>query len=168
MKARLLIPIALVAAAGLGVWWWFFGGAEIPVTENEARRYLDRIVAAAEKRDFEALCRLNGSVLNCRRALEDACDPMPFDPTKISCKDAVPDKPPTVTTSRYHEKDRPDGTPGRILVVSGVDGLGRPYRSELMVFRENRYNFKAINSVYWSNAFIIEGEEISPEAPFGE
>jgi hypothetical protein len=61
-----------------------------------------------------------------------------------------------VVATRYHEKDTRDGTPGRILVISGTDGTGRPYRSELMVFRENRHHMKAINAVYWSNASVIE------------
>lgn len=164
MKIRLLIPIVLVIAAGIGVWWWFFGaaGAEIPVSEAEARRYLDRIVEAAEKKDLEAVCHLNGAVANCRHQLDRGCDETPFDASKVLCKDTVPKEPPRVESTRYHEKDTSDGTPGRILVVSGVDGLGRPYKSEIMVFRENRYNFKAINAVYWSNAYIIEGDTVRP------
>ena len=157
-KARLLVPLALLATAGLGVWWWSFGGAETPVSEADARRYLDRMVAAAHARDFEALCRLNGAVLNCKRTLDTACDPSTAPPV-ISCKDTVPDKPPSVVATRASPGD---GYAGRILVVRGVDGAGKQYETEVLVFRENRRTFKAINSVYWSSASIIEDEQDTP------
>ena len=162
MKVRLLLPVLLVIVAGAGAWWWFMGGADKAVTEAEARRYLSRIVAAAQARDFNALCRLNGSVGNCRTQLDQGCDETPFDAEKISCTRTVPATRPTVVATRYHEKDTPDGTPGRILVLKGTDALGRPYGSELMVFRENRNSFKAINAVYWSNSHIIEGDKVTP------
>jgi hypothetical protein len=62
-----------------------------------------------------------------------------------------------------------DDTAGRILVVRGMDGAGNPYESEVLVFRENRRGFKAINAVYWSNATIIENEQDVPlrTAPAG-
>lgn len=58
-KSRVLVQLVVLAAGAVGAWWWFFSGAEKPVTEAEARRYLDRIVAAAQARDFERLCGLN-------------------------------------------------------------------------------------------------------------
>jgi hypothetical protein len=164
LKARTFIPLLLVVAVVAGIWWWFFNGADEPVTDAEARRHLDRIVAAAQARDFDTLCRLNGSVGNCQTQLEQGCDDTPFDAERISCTTTVPAARPTIASTRYHEKDTPDGTPGRILVLKGADALGRPYGSELMVFRENRNNFKAINAVYWSNSHIIEGNEVTPGA----
>lgn len=165
-KARLLVLLALLVAGGLGAWWWFFGGAETPVTVADARRYLDRMVAAAEARDFEALCRLNGSVLNCERQLKTGCDQRPFTDPVVSCEDTVPEQPPTVVATRSGPGD---DTAGRILVVRGMDGAGNPYESEVLVFRENRRSFKAINAVYWSNATIIENEQDTPvrSAPVG-
>lgn len=155
-KARLLVPVALLALMGAGAWWWFSGGADIPVTEAEARRYLDRMVAAAEARDFEALCELNGSVLNCRRQLDIGCDDAPATAPEVSCRDTVPDEPPQVVTTRSSPKTSPTDTPGRLLVVRGIDRAGKPYETEVFVFRENRRSFKAINAVYWSNAQIID------------
>lgn len=55
-KARLLALLVVLAVVGVGGWWWFFGGAEASVSEDQARRYLGRMVAAAQARDFEALC----------------------------------------------------------------------------------------------------------------
>jgi hypothetical protein len=160
-KARLLVPLALLAALGFGAWWWFFGGAETRVSEALARRYLDRMVAAAQARDFEALCDLNGAVLNCERTLDTACDPSTAPPA-ISCKDTVPPEPPEVIATRNSPGD---GYAGRILVVRGLDGAGRPYETEVLVFRENRRNVKAINSVYWSGANVIEDEDDTPFRP---
>lgn len=164
-RVRFWVPLALVVVAGAGAWWWFFGGAETPVSEADARRYLDRMVTAAQARDFEALCDLNGSFGNCRRMLDTACDPSTAPPT-ISCKDTVPEQSPTVATTRSSPGD---GYAGRILVVRGVDGTGKPYETEVLVFRENRRSLKATNSVYWSGATIIENEQDTPirTAPTG-
>src|SRR5688572_15099858 len=117
-KARLLVPIAMVAALGVGGGWWLGGRAETPVSEGEARRYLDRMVAAARAHDFDGLCALNGSVGNCRRMLETACDPSSAPPA-ISCTETVPQQAPTVVATRNSPGD---GYAGRILVVRGVDG----------------------------------------------
>lgn len=161
MKTRLLLAGLVLLAGALGFWWWTFGGAEKPVTEREARRYLDRIVEAARARDFDAVCRLNGSVGNCRDQLRKGCDDTPFAPDPILCTQTVPPEAPTITATRYHEKG-PGGTPGRILALAGTDGIGRPYNSEIMVFRERRNSFKAINAVYWSNSYILEESTSSP------
>lgn len=95
---------------------------------------------AAQARDLERVCHLNGAYLNCRRTMDYA-----------GGTGAVPSEPPVVTGTRYHPKE-PGGTAGRVLVVEGKDGLGRPYRTEVFVFRENRFHFKAINAVYWSGS----------------
>jgi hypothetical protein len=163
MKRRLLLVLLVIAIAATGVWWWTAGGADKPVTEAEARRFLDRIVSAARAKDFEAVCELNGTVGNCRDQLRKGCDDTPFGPDPIVCTETVPPEPPTVASTRYHQKG-PGGTAGRVLVLTGTDGIGRPYKSELMVFRENRTHFKAINAVYWSNSYILEGATSSPSS----
>ena len=157
-KARLLVPLAVLVAVGFGAWWWFFGGAEAAVSEAQARRYLDRMVAAAEARDFESLCRLDGAARNCERTLDTGCDPSTAPPA-ISCKETVPAERPEVVATRNSPSD---GYAGRILVVRGVDGAGKPYETEVLVFRENRRSLKAINSVYWSGATVIESEDDTP------
>lgn len=105
---------------------------------------------------------LNGAVGNCRTQLEDGCDDTRGDDDHVACTETVPRDPPTVAATRYHDRDTSDGTPGRILVLTGTDRLGRTYRSEVMVFRDNRRSFKAINAVYWSNSRIVEGNEPAP------
>ncbi|MGH9003277.1 MAG: hypothetical protein ACRDYV_09125, partial [Acidimicrobiia bacterium] len=102
MKARFFLPLIPVVVAAAGVWWWYSGGAEKPVTAAEAGRYLDRIVTAAQARDFDALCGLNGYVGNCRTQLDQGCDETPFDADRISCTTTVPDAAPTIAATRYH------------------------------------------------------------------
>lgn len=118
-------------------------------------------MTAAKAGDFEAVCKLHGTTGNCRHQLDQGCDERPFDEDRISCTDTVPEAPPTVVSTRYLEKEG-DGTPGRILVLSGTDALGRPYRSEVLVFRETRHSLKAINAVYWASSYIIEGDTVTP------
>lgn len=119
-----------------------------PVTEAEARAYLGQLVAAGRARDFDRLCRLNGSVLNCRRALD------------TGMRNAVPADPPRVSGTRYYPK-QPGGTAGRVLFVEGTTSCGKPYRTEVFVFRENRFHFKATNAVYWSNYTFGTGPDLT-------
>src|SRR5437867_1565626 len=66
MRRNLILAVVAVAV-GLGVWlWWQQGGFGGPVSDAAARRYFDRIVAVAQAKDFQALCRLNGTVGTCR------------------------------------------------------------------------------------------------------
>ena len=123
-----------------------------PVTEAEARAYLNRIVAAGRARDFDGVCDLNGSVLSCRRILGIR-----------GMRAALPSDAPTVTGTRYYPKQR-GGTAGRVLFVEGTTSCGKPYRTEVFVFRENRFHFKAINAVYWSNDTFGTGPELTPPA----
>lgn len=156
---RLAVLATFVAVVGVGGWWWSSGGAEAPVSEDQARRYLGRIVKAAQSRDFDALCDLNGSVGNCRRMLDTACDPSTAPPV-ISCRETVPEDPPMVVATR---ESPGKGYAGRVIVVRGVDRSGNPYQTEVLVFRENRQKLKATNSVYWSGARIIDDEPSTPE-----
>ena len=150
MKRRVLGLGGLVLLlAGFSYWWWT--RITPPVTEAEARRYLDKIVAAAQAKDFDRLCHLNGAVLNCQWQLD------------LAGRDAVPSEPPSVTGSRYHP-ERKGGTAGMVLIVEGTDGKGKHYRTEVFVFRENRYHFKATNAVYWSN-FEFGDEAGGPTSP---
>src|SRR5213593_401380 len=132
---RNLILAAVAVAVGLGVWlWWQQGGFGGPVGDAAARRYFDRIVAAAQAKDFEALCRLNGSVGTCREELRVNCPkdfgsgPAPSFPQgaalEEACRQSVPPDPPTIVSSRYRPAKN-GSIGGRILLVSGTDGRGK-------------------------------------------
>jgi hypothetical protein len=122
------------------------GDPEKPVSEAEARAFFDQVVAAARARDWDTLCGLNGAPPNCEADLDS-----PFQ----KLRDRLPPDPPTIVETRFHEKQSADGSTGRILVVEGIDGRARPYRTEVMV---SRYDGKleGTNVVYWSSHEIFE------------
>ncbi|MCA1843786.1 MAG: hypothetical protein LC792_11500 [Actinobacteria bacterium] len=140
----LVIVVALIGAVTL------LGGdggdSEKPVSEVEARAFFDQVVAAARARDWDKLCALNGAPANCQADLDS-----PFQ----KLRDTLPPDPPTIVATRFHEKQSADGSTGRVLVVEGTDGRGRPYRTEVMV---SRYEGKleGTNVVYWSGNEIFE------------
>jgi hypothetical protein len=159
MRRKLLVPI-LVVVAGIGaVVWWMQGGFGGPVSDEAARSYFERIVAAAQAKDFDALCRLNSSVGTCEFELRNICPenfgsgPAPSFPQgealKQVCRESVPPEPPEIVASRHHPS-RGDYVGGRMLVVRGVDGRGKPYETEVLIFRDKR-SYKAIHAVFWSN-----------------
>ena len=115
-------------------------------SEDEARAFLARLVQVAETRDVEAVCRVAGS--NCRTIVETA-----------GGEDAIPSESPTVLETYVvptrHLSDGKIETGGRALVVCGVDGLGQPYRTDMLVF-ESEGSLHAINGVYWSGAGLAE------------
>jgi hypothetical protein len=158
MRTKVLVLLA-VLAAGVGVWvWWLQGGFGGPVSDSAARLYFDRIVTAAQAKDFEALCRLNGSASVCREELRVYCPetygsgPTPQFPKgeelEQECRESVPPSPPTIASSR-HQPSKDGYTGGRILLVKGVDGRGKPYETEVLIFRDKR-SYKAIHAVFWS------------------
>jgi hypothetical protein len=168
MKPKLLLPLAAVAGV-IGVWiWWMQGGFGGPVSDGAARSYFDRIVAAAQAKDFEALCRLNSSVGTCEFELRGVCPesfgsgPAPVFPQGEAliqeCRESVPPEPPEIVSSRDHP-GRAGYVGGRILVVRGTDGRGKPYETEVLIFRDKR-SYKAVHAVFWSNDKF---EELGPD-----
>lgn len=81
------------------------GDSEKPVSEAEARGFLDQAVAAARARDWDKLCSLNGAPPNCRFELDS-----PFQ----KLRDTLPPDPPTIVETRFHEEQG--------------EGLARPSR----------------------------------------
>jgi hypothetical protein len=148
-KHRVRVLLGTVAVLLVAVVGWFVlagdggGASEAPVSEAEAREFFDRIVAAAQSRDWAALCGLSGAKFNCE-----------YDLDQIG-RDRLPPERPTIVETRFHEKQVKGGSTGRVLVVEGTDGRGRPYHTEVMVQRyEGR--LEGVNVVYWSNSEIFE------------
>lgn len=145
--------IAIVGALAVAVVGWFVlagsggGDSEEPVSEAEARGFLDQAVAAGRARDWDKLCNLNGAPPNCHFALDS-----PFQ----KLRDTVPPDPPRIVETRFIEESA-EGAGGRILIVEGTDGRGKPYRTEVLV---SRYEGKleGTNIVYWSSHEIFDRE----------
>ena len=119
----------------------------------EAEGLLDRIVSLAQHGDFAGLCNLGDG--NCWTNLEAAG------------RDAVPSLPPRVVATWVMSGSSTGpgaGTVGgRVLVLCGTDGRGRPYRSEMLVFRDGSA-LRAINPVFWDNMAIAAGSVNPPTA----
>jgi hypothetical protein len=122
-----------------------------PPSEVETVEFLDHIVDLARAGDFDALCAVGGG--NCRRALGDAG------------ADAVPDAAPTILGT-WLLGDTPAGggysVGGRILEVCGVDGRGRTFRTQMLIFSESG-QLKAIEPVYWSGIRIATDPNVGPD-----
>lgn len=139
MKRRVLglSGLLVLLALGLGVWLRSGSDPSKPVTEAEARAYFQEIVAASLAQDFTRLCNLNGAVLNCQRALDD------------TAKATVPTSAPSTIAARFVGRGDSDESEGWLLTVTGSNGQGQPYNSEVFIFRDDENELKAINAVFW-------------------
>jgi hypothetical protein len=118
-----------------------------PPTLAEAQAFLVEIVALAQRGDFEVLCDMSGDG-NCERKLDEAG------------RDRVPPDGPTIKSVRIVPTTKSgDQTSlgGLVLVMCGIDGLGSPYASEMLVFRDGSATLRAINPIYWGTYTIASG-----------
>lgn len=170
MRPKLLIPLAVIAVAVGGWVWWQQGGLGGPVSDEAARQYFARVVEAAQAKDFDALCRLSASVGTCEAELRVYC-PEGFageagtgpefpagEELEQECRESVPTEPPDIVASR-HRPARDGGVGGRLLVVTGVDGRGNRYETEVLVFRDKR-SYKVTHAVFWSGAKFKDPEDV--------
>ena len=173
-RKKFLLPVAVIAVA-VGVWvWWQQGGLGGPVSDQAARQYFSRIVAAAQAKDFEALCRLNASVGTCQEELRVYCpESFPVAPgggpafpagedLERECRESVPSDPPAIVASR-HRPARDGRVGGRLLVVKGVDGRGKAYETEVLIFRDKR-SYLATHAVFWSGSKFKDTDYARPDA----
>lgn len=118
------------------------------ISVEQATDLLNRAVEYATSHGLDKLCGLSSSSLTCRKQWEDAGE-----------WDAVPAEPPQVVdTYLIPTRKLQDGMTqrgGRLLVVSGIDGMGRPYRTEMLISSGGwLHGLSAMNVVYWSGASI--------------
>ena len=133
-----------------------------PPTEAESRAYLAQVVGVVLSRRLDDLCTYGSGT--CDQVLRDT-DP-----------GAVPNQPPLVIGSRLLAPSRAvDGSPlagGMILELCGLDGRGRVYYSEILVFRE-RDRLIGKEPVFWiglriaTDAVVGEPQLSTPACPVG-
>ena len=125
-----------------------------PVSERDALAVLDRAVDLASADDLDGLCELTRARPMCERSLDDVG------------RDSVPDGRPRVLGTTVHDPVRTDaGTSlgGRAVEVCGVDGRGRPYRSEIMVLDQGD-GPEPMNPVYWAGIDYVSAPRGRAEA----
>lgn len=128
------------------------GPSSVP-TEQEARAFLDGVVAATNAGDIVKLCQLS--------------DCMPDDREPFQ----APGAPPTVVGTRVV---RPESIPGggeslggQVLVLCGIAPDATPYRFEMLVFRANG-NLHTPKYRYWQNMTVSGGNPATtPPGPQG-
>ncbi len=155
MSRKVLLPLVGILVVVGVLLWWQQGGAGGPVSDEEARRYFAGIVSAAERQDFDALCKLNASVGTCEFDMRIAYRPPgggPIDPGRDVlaewCRQAAPREAPEIVSSI--DQEAPSGSVGgRVLTVRGADGHGRHYETEVLIFRDKR-SYRATHAVFWS------------------
>ncbi len=134
------------------------GGSQQPggIDEAEARALLFQAEEFAAAQDIEGLCGMGGSVLLCQSFWREAGE-----------WEAVPAEDPEIMDSYALESTAlsvGQRTGGRILVVTGVDGLGRPFKTDFLVFDAGSHGLVPYNPIYWSGVRISSpgsGDEVT-------
>jgi hypothetical protein len=156
VKVRWLIVICVICLAvaiatyGVLVWRVSAYNENTEVSVEESMSVLNQAVTYAQARDIDRLYDLSASKLMCQHQWEWA-----------GGGQAVPAGPPEIVDTyllpTVHLKSGGKSPGGRVLVVEGVDGLGKPYRTEFFVFRSGEdwgldQKLAVINVIYWSGA----------------
>jgi hypothetical protein len=133
MKAAISLLVIIVAACGQ---------SSVP-TEQEARRFLEDVVAAAKAGDINTLCAMS----NC--SADDRSKPV-----------IAPIDPPTVVGTRIIQPASIPGggetLGGQVLVLCGIGIDAEPYQFEMLVFRANG-QLHTPSFKYWTNMGVSGG-----------
>lgn len=119
------------------------------VSVEEATSVLNQAVAYAQAHDLEKLGDLarDKSMTRVNWELAGGWEAVPAEPPEIVDTYLLPTK---------HFENGLQATGGRVLVLEGVDGLGKHYRTESLVFWTDGLGSKlaVINVIYWSGTGI--------------
>lgn len=158
MRIRwIIIAVVIVICSSAAIAVFAGNGDDEEVSAEEATSLLNQAVAYAQARDLDRLCDLSGSELMCQHYWG-----------WVGGGQAVPEEPPEIVDTylmpTVHLKMGGKSPGGRVLVVEGVDGLGKPYRTEFFVFWTGggwglKKELAVINVVYWSDCSIAQPNE---------
>jgi hypothetical protein len=126
------------------------GAGSIP-TPEESSGMLDQLIAFAKAGDFDGLCSIGD--LNCQDALKE-----------VGLESAPTERPIVLGTRVVDANPAIGATGGRVLELCGIDGLGRTFNSEILVFRDGG-TLRVINPVFWSGISIASGETTLESPP---
>jgi hypothetical protein len=118
-----------------------------PPTEGEAIAFLNEVTALALAGDLEGMCDVAGGG-NCDSLVEEAGGAA-----------AVPQDPPVVAGTRVIPSSsvgNAQSVGGMLLVLCGIDGRQRSYRTEMLVSRWLGELY-AVNAVYWAGFNLAVG-----------
>lgn len=145
-KIATVIMCLVAAAAAFGA----SGCGKAPtrdVSVEEATSVLNQAVAYAQARDLEKLGDLAQDKPITRTLWESAggWEAVPTDPPEIVDTYLLP---------TIYFKNGSWTTGGRVLVLEGINGLGKPYRTESLVFSAGSHGLAMLNVIYWDGVSI--------------
>lgn len=115
-----------------------------PVTMEEASAFLDELVQTTLTGDLERLCgSLASTDPSCEVLLAHHGKRLPTTQPQLLCSYEL--------STRQEEGFTALG--GRVLVLAGIDGAGKQYETELLIFQDGK-ELRAINAVWWSGMGI--------------
>jgi hypothetical protein len=152
---RIIIAVVVIICSFAAISVFASNENDEEVSVEEATSLLNQAVACTQARDLAKLCELAGSKGICRSQWELA-----------GGEQTIPDEPPeivdTYLLTTVHLKNGDKAVGGRVLVLEGVDGLGKPYRTEFFVFRSGDSGLERLavtNVIYWSGYGILQPNE---------
>jgi hypothetical protein len=152
-----IIAVGIICLAVVIPTFVFLSCENEEVSVEEATSLLYQAVAYAQVRDLDKLCDLASSELMCQHQWE-----------WMGGGQAVPEEPPEIVDTyllpTVYLKSGGRAPGGRVLVLEGVDGLGKSYQTEFFVFWTTddwglKKELAVINGVYWSGSGIAQCDE---------
>ncbi len=150
MKAKIATAVIVCLAVALVIACSKTGANNYP-SVDEATSVLNQAVAYAQSRDIEGLGRLSQDKSMASIILNNigGWQTVPTDPPQIVNTYILP----TVQL-----KSGGEATGGRVLVLQGTNGLGKPYQTQFLVFRAGS-QFGVINVIYWDGFSVGQPNE---------
>ncbi|MCI0345086.1 MAG: hypothetical protein L0221_06505 [Chloroflexi bacterium] len=147
-RILLAVSVAAVVAACAGQ-----AGPAAPPSESEALQHLESVIALVQAGHADRICDFGGPT--CSMSIDDADSSQ------------VPQARPVVMSIRTLQPvDHGNGTwssGGVLIELCGLDGLGKPYQSDMLVYR-NRGRVVSTEPAYWLGIQIISEPAVGPAA----
>ena len=151
----IIVAVVIVLCSSAAIAVFAGNGNDAEVSVEEATGLLNQAVSYAQERDLDKLYDIAGSEGICRSQWELA-----------GGGQTVPAEPPEIVDTYLLPKVPLKGggwvVGGRVLVLKGVDGLGKSYRTEFFVFRSKDSGLDGLavtNVIYWSGYGIAQPDE---------
>lgn len=128
------------------------------ITTSEALQVLRRAEAFARAGDMKSLCGMSESIRRCEWFIEwsGGVQAVPSTSPKVVADYVVPEVLDTNGASNVG---------GRMLILEGIDGLGKSYRTEFLVLDTGK-RLEPYVPIYWSGMYIVQpAEPISADTP---
>jgi hypothetical protein len=153
---RILVgTVLMVLLSGCGVAASTRPSPVPPPSASEALAFLASIEAEVKSGDLSHLCEKFGGG-TCRHTLQGS------DPAAVPTTDPAVIGTSIIPPATYADGTWSDG--GRLLELCGVDGLGKHYYSEMLVFNDGGRTI-SVEPAYWIGVRIATSGTVSSSVP---